>query len=244
MWRLYPSAPASVELGARPGHIPGQLLVGDLGVPRAQAFATSIEGSEDVTLVQLLIAEEVLVGNESGLGAAPSGQHVRHLSVHDLVEDGTEAALEIGASLLSIRSDAVEPWFILPTLHFVSIDMLQVYSGSERRVRMTKKTLLTLCSILLLTVAVGAVVAVEPVETPAEAMASPEPAITTPDLSELLAEEAPQMSIEPQKPATAEALPSDTSWHQWICYPNTCIPCTTSETCLLGDRCVNTSFCP
>jgi|GEM_PF-4729322 len=104
----------------------------------------------------------------------------------------------------------------------------------------------TLLSILLLTLAVGPVVALEP--EPAEdavALAKPELAAETLELTGMLNDEAPLMSLEPERTEVKDAaLPSVLSWPRGIRYPNTCLPCKTNDDCLLGDRCVFGVFCP
>lgn len=105
----------------------------------------------------------------------------------------------------------------------------------------------TLFCALLLTLAVGTfVVVAHELEPSAEPAVEPVEAGMEVELTDLLAAvEDPLMSVEPERTAAADAgLPTDLAWSRSICYPNTCIPCSTSDTCLLGDRCVYGVICP
>lgn len=108
---------------------------------------------------------------------------------------------------------------------------------------MTKKTMLALCSILVFTLAVGGVFAVEPVEQLAEPIPTEAEAVTLE--TELLIEEAPQMSIDRQPAATAqsELLRPDTDWWQGICWTS-CWPCNSDADCPWGQSCKFGVQCP
>lgn len=100
---------------------------------------------------------------------------------------------------------------------------------------------MTLYSILLLTLAVGAVVALEPAGDGVMAD-QPEVAAASLERTGMMAVEAPLMSVEPQQTKAAD-LPQDLGATFGICWTS-CKRCSSDSQCPVGERCRFGVQCP
>lgn len=115
---------------------------------------------------------------------------------------------------------------------------------------MNRKSLLSLLSVLVLTLAATGAVAVEPSEQLAEPTAPSTPVPDPGSVPALGCSESPggataQMSLEPgPSPAgDVDVLASQTSWWYGICWTS-CYPCWSNDDCPWGETCRFNVQCP
>lgn len=113
---------------------------------------------------------------------------------------------------------------------------------------MTKRLLLSLFSILVLSLAAGGAIAVETADLPAE-VSAPQAEAVNPETAEalqpeLLIDEAPAMSVDRDPAATdSQVLDPSASWGYGICWTS-CFPCTSDSDCPFNEQCVFGVQCP